>query len=77
MGVTDIKRKLRNLDSSKLIEIEPPMPGESFRIMEDFIYSLPENAHELKSKLVQALNRRKPFQNFKYVIDGSGKYRDQ
>src|ERR1051326_4938320 len=58
-------------------EIEPPMSGESFRIMKNFIYSLPETAHELKAKLVKAMNMHKPFHNFKNVIDDSGEYRDQ
>ena len=53
------------------------MPGESLRIMEGFIYSLPDQAHELKTRLTQALNNAKPFRNFKYIIDNSGQYREQ
>ena len=59
------------------LEIEPPMSGDSFRIMEGFIDSLPANAHGLQARLIEALNKPKPFRNFKYVIDNSGPYREQ
>jgi hypothetical protein len=31
----------------------------------------------LQNKLINALNRSKPFQNFKWQIDNSGEYRQQ
>ncbi len=48
---------------------------ESFQIMEDFAESIDDK--DLQNKLVNALNRSKPFQNFKWHIDKSGKYRQQ
>ncbi len=48
---------------------------EAFQIMEQFAEQL--NDENLKQELYRALNRRSPFQNFKFVIDGSGKYREQ
>jgi len=46
---------------------------ESFQMMADFAESIDDE--KLQSKLFNALNRRKPFQNFKWQIDNSGDYR--
>ncbi len=48
---------------------------ESFQIMADFAENV-ENKR-LQNNLINALNRRKPFQNFKWHIDNSGEYRQQ
>lgn len=48
---------------------------DSFQIMADFAESVGDTV--LQNKLFNALNRRKPFQNFKWEIDHSGKYRQQ
>lgn len=48
---------------------------ESFKIMEEFAESL-SDSNRLKEKLFRALNNRKPFQGFRWVIDDSGEYRD-
>ncbi len=48
---------------------------DSFQIMVDFTEELPNTT--LKNKLIQALNKRKPFREFKFVIDNSGDYRDK
>lgn len=48
---------------------------ESFQIMADFAESI-DNA-KLQNRLINALNRSKPFQNFKWQIDNSGEYRQQ
>ena len=48
---------------------------ESFRLMTDFVESIDDQ--KLKNRLLNALIKRKPFQNFKYEIDGSGEYRQQ
>lgn len=58
------------------IRIEPMETGESFRIMERFIqYRIPEG-DSVKGALSEALSGRKPFRNFKYVIDES-EYRQE
>ena len=50
---------------------DPPEPGESFGIMERFIRDcIPDDAG-IKERLRKAVSERKPFRNFKYVIDGS------
>ena len=47
----------------------------SFRIMADFAESVDDT--KLQDKLINALNRPKPFRNFKCHIDNSGAYRQQ
>ncbi len=58
------------------VRIEPPESWESFKIMEDFIGSCIPDGEPVGRSLSEALARRKPFQHFKFVIDGS-KYRQQ
>ena len=53
----------------KYITIEPMVPNESFKIMEKFVDQLDKS--KLKIKLMNALQNRKPFANFKYIIDNS------
>ncbi|MGV8815795.1 MAG: UPF0158 family protein [Gelidibacter sp.] len=48
---------------------------ESFKLMVDFAQSVDDIG--LQNKLIYALNRLKPFQNFKWQIDNSGEYRQQ
>ncbi len=48
---------------------------ESFQIMVDFAESVADE--KLQTKLINALNKSKPFQNFKWQIDNSGDYRQQ
>jgi len=49
--------------------------SESFDIMSDFVDAI--NDSKIKSKLINALNKPKPFSNFKRAIDDSGDYRQQ
>ncbi|HEX7844652.1 MAG TPA: UPF0158 family protein [Chitinophagaceae bacterium] len=71
------KDELSNLrkNKKKLIEIEKTMPSDSFRVMEEFVLSLPNNSTRIR--LVTALEEREPFANFKQQIDNSGQYREQ
>ena len=48
---------------------------ESFQIMVDFAERVDDKM--IRGKLINALNRPKPFQNFKWQIDNSGEYRQQ
>ncbi|MGK7391226.1 MAG: UPF0158 family protein [Candidatus Cyclobacteriaceae bacterium M2_1C_046] len=43
--------------------------NQGFRIMEDFAYSLTDE--KFKTKILDRLSQRKPFQNFKILIDSS------
>lgn len=58
------------------IEIERPDSRYSFSIMENFTDRLSDNS-KLKDKLIHSLNKKKPFSQFKHVIDNSGEYRQQ
>lgn len=57
------------------MEFEPLVSNESFRIMEDFVAQLKNIP--LQNKLLNALSNRKPFANFKRIIDNSGEFRQQ
>ncbi|MBI2416731.1 MAG: hypothetical protein HYV28_02315 [Ignavibacteriales bacterium] len=48
---------------------------DSFRIMEDFAHSLDNN--RLRESLLDILQMKKPFANFKWKIDNSGEYRQR
>lgn len=56
------------------IRIEPPESRLSFNIMERFIDNCIPDNDTIKIRLWNAISKRKPFQNFKFIIDGS-KYR--
>ena len=58
----------------KYKEIEGPTSRESFSIMEAFVDYI--DSKSLKIRLLQALEGRKPFANFKLQIDNSGTYRE-
>jgi hypothetical protein len=73
-GAWDEDIKELKLNSSEYREIEQPDSTESFRFMEDFTDELPDNTR-IKVTLIEALNKRKPFREFKYEIDNSGEYR--
>lgn len=55
------------------IEFDNLESHESFEIMEDFAESIDDA--RLQEKLFHALNKSKPFRNFKWEIDNSGEYR--
>jgi hypothetical protein len=48
---------------------------DSFNIMVDFIGNVDNT--DLKASLITAINKRKPFANFKWQIDNSGEYRQK
>ena len=58
------------------VEIEQMESHDSFEIMADFIETL-SDSDKLKDKLIDALNKNKPFREFKFVIDNSGIYRQK
>jgi hypothetical protein len=59
----------------KYDEIDRMESHESFEIMADFAENV--DSRELKDSLINALNRKHPFQNFKWVVDNSGPYRQK
>lgn len=67
----DIKEIEENWED--YIEFEGMSSHDSFRVMADFAESLDNS--KLREKLINTLNRSKPFRNFKWQIDNSGEYR--
>ena len=59
----------------KYVEIDRMESHESFEIMADFAENV--DSRELRDSLINALNRKHPFQNFKWVVDNSGPYRQK
>jgi len=62
-----------NFDS--YIEIEKMDTNESFRLMTNFIETVGDSRQ--KNRFEEALNKPKPFRNFKFEIDQSGPFRQQ
>ena len=60
---------------SDYFEFEKMDSHSSSRVMSDFAEQVDDET--LKDQLIETLERSKPFRNFKWLIDDSGKYRDQ
>lgn len=71
----DVKFKDIENNLSDYYEIEKWTSSEAFEAMSEFADQVPD--FKLKSRLYDALSKRKPFSNFKFVIDHSGGYRQQ
>ncbi len=63
-------------NAADYVEIEPLSSKESFNIMVDFAETL-SMPQTLKKQLIDALNKKKPFREFKFVVDNSGEYRQK
>lgn len=70
----DVTNEIEN-NQADYVEFEGFDSHDSFRIMVDFAETVDDA--RLQHKLINALNRPKPFQNFKWHIDNSGEYRQQ
>ena len=57
-------------------EFEQLESRDSFLIMGQFAEML-EDSNHLKQRLFDALNKSKPFRQFKFIIDNSGEYRQK
>lgn len=62
-------------DIDNYVEVRGMHSSEAFRMMEGFAEIVEDES--LSRRLRNALDRRKPFQNFKYIIDDSGDYRQK
>ncbi len=60
-------------DWETYITVEPRESHESFKIMEKFVEEI--NDKNLNNKLINVLNNRKPFANFKNIVESSN-YRE-
>ena len=65
-GAAELRERIDAGPGERYRSIEPLESHESFRIMEDFATSLPES--RLKSRLIDALTRNKPFRDRKSVV---------
>jgi len=65
----DDELELQHENWEKCISVEPPESHESFEIMENFVQEVDDK--KLQKQLINALERRHPFANFKNTIDNS------
>ncbi len=68
----EVIEKVEN-DCGNYEKFEKMDSNQGFRVMEDFAYSLKDE--EFKNQLISRLSNRKPFQNFKILVESS-KYRE-
>ncbi|MCK9210170.1 MAG: UPF0158 family protein [Prolixibacteraceae bacterium] len=76
-SLTGVSAKDFNLHHKKwkrCITVEPPESSESFGIMESFVDEVEDK--NLKKRVINALSNRRPFANFKNLIETSN-YREQ
>lgn len=64
----DVINKIEN-DRDNYIRFDKMESYQAYRVMEDFAYSLTDT--DFRDKILERLERRKPFQNFKRLIDAS------
>jgi hypothetical protein len=64
-----------NLDPDRYLIIQPISSREGFRMMEEFVESLPESGD--RHLLTKALSWKKPFSNFKSALVDMGALRKQ
>ncbi len=69
VDVCDENLKLFLANEDDYFELEQLRSGISFRMMEDFVDRVDDE--KVKEKLINALQKRKPFRNFRDVLDHS------
>jgi hypothetical protein len=72
------EEELEELETNAIsyYEIEKWRSWEAYNMMDDFAKQLTDDKR-LQNRLFDALNKRKPFREFKFVIENSDDYRDQ
>lgn len=68
-GVDVTQEKFLHHDWEIYISVEPRESHDSFQIMEKFADTVNDN--KLRNKLINALNNKKPFANFKNIVESS------
>ena len=68
-GMTAEDMKLKYLEWENYITVNPLESYEAFKIMEYFVDTVADKI--LQNKLIDALNRKKPFAGFNSVVDNS------
>lgn len=71
------EKELKEIEdnSDNYLKIENMSSTEKFELMAEFAKNL--NNPLLKEELIKALEKAKPFRNFKWLIDNSGLYRQK
>lgn len=67
--------KLEKMESDRYIHIPPRLPQDEFSIMESFVYQLPTLS--LADKFHNTLERKKPFRNFKFLLEQYPKLKEK
>ncbi len=75
MDTSAWQNELDKLDENFLdyYEIDSMSSSHMFRVMADFAEAI--NEAQLRNKLIEALNKNKPFREFKFVIENSKSHR--
>lgn len=66
--IQEVKDKVA-LEPENYIAIDPPDARDSYRIMEDFAFSITDE--RLRDRLLEALNSKKPFRYFRATVEDS------
>jgi hypothetical protein len=71
-------RRMEKLENNidLYFEVDKPESRDSFKMMADFVDTL-SDSNRLKSQLIRALENRKPFRGFKFIIDNSQAIRQE
>jgi len=73
----DYEKKLEKVKGNDFIAIKPRMPGDDLMIMESFAYRLQEDNFELAERFHTILEQKKPFKNFKELINQHPELREK
>ncbi len=73
LWIEDLNKIENNAD--KYISLEPMSSRDAFRMMEDFVMQVPDI--KIRNRLIYALNKNKPFKNFRYEVDYHEEIRQQ
>lgn len=57
-------------EPDQFVVIDPPEPRDSYRMMEDFMFTVDDE--QLRNRLLEALNSKKPFRYFRSAVEDSG-----
>lgn len=68
-GETFESAGIKHEDWQNCITIEPMQSNESFQVMESFVNEITDSSFQ--KQLVNALSNRKPFANFKHLVENS------
>jgi hypothetical protein len=71
----ELEEQIENDQSDRYLAIEPLEPHEEFRFMENF--AVAQKNAVVRSRLVDALSRNKPFRRFKDVVFSDKELRDK